>query len=221
LGEFRYSYHFPKRRQKSVLQVAATTEGQLAETVKEELEQISEAAQAGEENEHSEEWLNAFSQEAEEAAALKLAAEEAEEQAGRLITPWEMELKMLEDWLNNPGPARELAEEQLSEKVTEQQVSREKTAEMNFAAAWQVEATEDEENGMGDHSDLPNCRKFLQLRRLHEQSQPLEQLDEVIEKIRRLMIESAETASKEKLGRRKEEEATTATTRSSSREWSR
>jgi ribosomal protein L12E/L44/L45/RPP1/RPP2 len=39
----------------------------------------------------------------------------------------------------------------------------------------------------------------LQLRRLHEQSQPLEQLDEVIEKIRRLMVESAETASKERL----------------------
>jgi hypothetical protein len=89
----------------------ATTEGQLAETVKEELEQILEAAQEEEENEHSEEWLNAFSQEAEEAAALKLAAEEAEEQAGRLITPWEMELKMLEDWLNNPEPAGELTEE--------------------------------------------------------------------------------------------------------------
>jgi hypothetical protein len=58
----------------------------------------------------------------------------------------------------------------LSEKVTEQQVSREKTAEMDFAAAWQVEATVDEEDGMGDHSDLPNHRKFLQLRRLHEQA---------------------------------------------------
>jgi hypothetical protein len=35
---------------------------------------------------------------------------------------------------------------------------------------------------MGDHCDLPICRKILQLRRLHEQSQPLEQLDEVIER---------------------------------------
>jgi hypothetical protein len=94
-----------------VLQVQQQQKDKLAETVKEELEQISEAAQAGEENEHSEEWINAFSKEAEEAAALKLAAEEAEEQAGRLITPWEMELKMLEDWLNNPGPARGLAKE--------------------------------------------------------------------------------------------------------------
>jgi hypothetical protein len=58
---------------------AATTEEQLTATVREEgLEQISEAAQAGEENEHSEEWLNIFSQEAEE-AALKLTVEEAGE----------------------------------------------------------------------------------------------------------------------------------------------
>jgi hypothetical protein len=92
------------------------------------------------ENEHSEEWLNTFSQEAEkkEAAALKLAAEEAEEQADRLITPWEMELEMLEDWLNNPEPAGELAEVELSEKVTEQQVSQEKTAEMKSAAEWKL-----------------------------------------------------------------------------------
>jgi hypothetical protein len=59
---------------------AATTEGQLAETVRGEgLEQISEAAQAGEENEHSKECLNDFSQEAEVAVALKLKAEEAGE----------------------------------------------------------------------------------------------------------------------------------------------
>jgi hypothetical protein len=43
-----------------VLQMKATTEGQLAETVREEeLEQTLEAAQEDEEeNEHSEEWLN-------------------------------------------------------------------------------------------------------------------------------------------------------------------
>jgi hypothetical protein len=101
-----------------------------------------------------------------------------------------MELEMLEDWLNNPEPARELAEFELSEKrMTEQQVSQEETAELKSAAEWQLEATnededEDEEDGMGDHSDLPNGQKFLQLRRLQQQSQPLEQLDEVIEEIR-------------------------------------
>jgi hypothetical protein len=47
-----------------------------------------------------------------------------------------MELEMLEDWLNNPEPAGELAEVELSEKVTEQQVSQEKTAEMKSAAEW-------------------------------------------------------------------------------------
>jgi PIN domain nuclease of toxin-antitoxin system len=97
---------------------------------------------------------------------LKLAAKEAEERADKVITPWEMELKMLEDWLNNPEPARELTEFELSEKrMTEQQVSQEETAELKSAAEWQLEATdeveeEDEEDGMGDHSDLPNAKNF-------------------------------------------------------------
>jgi hypothetical protein len=60
---------------------AATTEEQPVATIKEKgLEQISEVSQAGEENEHSKECLNAFSQEAEEAIALKLTAEEAGEE---------------------------------------------------------------------------------------------------------------------------------------------
>jgi hypothetical protein len=110
LGEFRYSYHLAQEEAEICVAEAATAEaGQPAETVREELEQTLEAAQEEKENEHSEECLNAFSQEAEEAAALKLAAEEAEEQADRLLTPWEMELEMLEDWLNNPEPAGELS----------------------------------------------------------------------------------------------------------------
>jgi DNA replication protein DnaD len=127
LGELEYSYHFAQEEAEvCVADGAATTEEQSAVTVRkeEELEQTLEAAQAEaeEENEHSEEWLNDFSQGAEkkEAVALKLAAKEAKEQAGRFITPWEMELEMLEDWLNNPEPARELTEVELSEKVTEQ-----------------------------------------------------------------------------------------------------
>jgi hypothetical protein len=128
------------------------------------LEQISEAAQEGKENERSEEWLNDFSQGAEkkEATTLKLAVKEAKEQAGRFITPWEMELEMLEDWLNNPELAEERAEVELSEKVTEQQVSQRETIELKSAAEWTLGAIEeDEEDGMGDHDDLPNCRKFL------------------------------------------------------------
>jgi hypothetical protein len=68
----------------------------------------------------------------------------------------------------------------------------------------QVRLEVDKEEGMGDHSDLPMCRKFLQLRRLHEQGQLLDQLDEVIDMIRELMIRSAETVRKGKLSRRKE-----------------
>jgi hypothetical protein len=155
---------------------AATTE-QSAVTVREEeeLEQTLEACPSREadeeENEHSEEWLNNFGQgdEKKEVVALKLATKEAKEKAGRFITPWEMELEMLEDWLNNPEPARELTEVELSEKVTEQKSVKGRLQSMKSPAEWQLEATdEDEEEGMGDHDDLPMCQKFLQLRRLHE-----------------------------------------------------
>jgi hypothetical protein len=76
------------------------------------------------------------------------------------------------------------------------------TAELNFAAEWQAKATE-EENSMGDLVDLPTDKdEEVQPRRLHKESQTLDQLDEVIEKIRRLMLRSAaETASEEELSR--------------------
>jgi hypothetical protein len=52
--------------------------------------------------------------------------------------------------------------------MTEQQVSQEETTKLKFAAEWTLSATKDEEDGKGDHTDLPNCRNVLQLRRLHE-----------------------------------------------------
>jgi hypothetical protein len=56
----------------------------------------------------------------------------------------------------------------------------------------------------GDQVDLPIDKEGVQQRRLHKESQPLEQLDRVIEEIRRLMLRSAhESVSKEKLSRRK------------------
>jgi hypothetical protein len=67
----------------------------------------------------------------------------------------------------------------------------------------QVKLETDEEN-MGDHDDLPNCRNFLQLGRLQKQDQPLEPLDAVIKEINRLMIQSARTASEDRLSRKKE-----------------
>jgi hypothetical protein len=58
---------------------------------------------------------------------------------------------------------------------------------------------------MADLVDLPTDKEEeAQPRRLHKESQPLDQLDEVIEGIIRLMLRStAESASKEKLGGRK------------------
>jgi hypothetical protein len=184
----------------------AKTEGQLAEIVAEELEQISEAAQAGEENEHSKECLDAFSQEAEEAVALKLTAEEAGEDD-----------EHSEEWLNIFSQETEKtatwefeAEEEETDNIIltdlyEQIEALERRVKVQGMHIQQVKLEADEE-GMGDHNDLLMCRKFLQLRRLHEQDQPLGQLDEVIDMIRELMIRSAETVSKETLNRR---EATT------------
>jgi hypothetical protein len=144
---------------------------------------------------------------------LKLTTKEEHED--KMLTPWEKELEILEDWLNHPKPVydyhenivmqmlaeknskeflrnfsegaeqmitavlrhavedeakfqsgeqldeagaeptEEMAEDNLSEKVTEHHISQEnKTAELNFAAGWQVEATK-EKDGMGDLVDLP------------------------------------------------------------------
>ena len=67
-----------------------------------------------------------------------------------------------EEQLEEAGiqPAKgEIVEASMSEQMTEQQISQEdKTAELNFAAGWQVEATE-EENGMGDLVDIPISMK--------------------------------------------------------------
>jgi hypothetical protein len=204
-----------------VLPMQQQKEGQPAVTVK-EMEQMSEAAQ-GEEEEH----------------------------ADKMLTPWEKELEMLEDWLKNPEPVddcqeqtvmqmlaeehskeslrnfsqgdeqmmmtvmprhaaidegkfqseeqleeagiqpaqEEMVEAKLSEGEAEKRLS-DQTAELNFVAEWQAEATE-EENSMGDLVDLPIDKdEEVQLRRLHKESQPLDQLDEVIEGIRRLMLRS-------------------------------
>jgi hypothetical protein len=69
----------------------ATIEGQLAKTLKEVLEQISEAAQgeAEEDDEHFEEWLNIFSQEAEKTATWEFAAEEKDVDNICFVDLWE------------------------------------------------------------------------------------------------------------------------------------
>jgi hypothetical protein len=76
---------------------------------------------------------------------------------------------------------------------------------------------------MGDQDDLPTDKEELQPRRLHKKSQPLEQLDRVIEEIRKLMLRSAARSSQQReLNKREpaivagkkteEEEAATTTT---------
>jgi hypothetical protein len=77
------------------------------------LEKVLEVAQVGEEYDHYEEWLHTFGQEAKKTTALKLTAEE--EQVDVVLTPWEMALEMLEDWLNNPEQAEDHFEESLKD----------------------------------------------------------------------------------------------------------
>jgi hypothetical protein len=87
-------------------------------TVK-ELEKMLEAYQV-EGKEHSEEWLNCFSREAEKEtiAALKLIAEE--EQEYEVLTSWEMELEMLEDWLNYLEPTDDCHEKKVKHMMVEE-----------------------------------------------------------------------------------------------------
>jgi hypothetical protein len=197
--------------------------------------------------------------EKEEMEQTSKSAPTEEEHADELLTLWEMELRMLEDWLDHPeptygcketvmisgeehsvellrnfgqeaeqmetttlrsaaegkdklqsgepleeagdAPAGELAEAKLSEKEAEQQLSG-KTAEMNFAVGWQAKATRDGENRMGDRIDLPICREEVQPRRLHKENQQLEQLDEEVEEIRKMMLRSAAESVSKGMNRR-------------------
>jgi hypothetical protein len=153
-------------------EATTTKEGQLAMTVREEeLEKTLESAQAGDEYEHYEQWLNTFSQEAEETTTLEL-------------------VEAVEEDVDN------ISLDNLYEQI--EALERRVIVHGMHIQQMRLEVDEDD---MGDHDDLPIYRKKMQLRRLHKQIQPLEQLDEVIKKIRRLMIESAENSSKEKLGR--------------------
>jgi hypothetical protein len=139
---------------------ATTIEEKSVVTVKEELEQTLEAAQADEEeNEHSEECLNAFIQEAEEVVALKLTAEEAQEND-----------EHYEEWLNIFSQETEktatwefVAEEEEADNISladlyEKIEALERRVKVQGMHIQQVKLEADEED-MGDHSDLPMCQK--------------------------------------------------------------
>jgi hypothetical protein len=74
------------------------------------------------EKEHSEEWLKIFSQEVEGeiAAALKLKARKEEEHADNMLTPWEKELEMMEDWLNHLELVDDCHEERVMQMLAEE-----------------------------------------------------------------------------------------------------
>jgi hypothetical protein len=93
----------------------------------------------------------------------------------------------------------ELTEEtNMSEKEAEQQLTDE-TAELEPTTGWKDNATKEEENNIQDQYYLPTDKEELQPRRLYKKSQPLEQLDRVIEKIRELMLRSVEVDNKGKM----------------------
>ena len=99
-------------------------------------------------------------------------------------------------------PAEEMEATKLPQEEVEQWFSEE-IAELDFAVEWPLSATKKDKYSRGDRSYFPIEKTTVRQRRLHTKSQPLEQLDEVIEEIRRLMLSSAvETANNEKLSRR-------------------
>jgi hypothetical protein len=73
--------------------------------------------------------------------------------------------------------------------------------ELKSAIEWKLDVTRGYKDNMGDQVDLPTDEKKVQQRRLHKKSQPLEQLDRVIEEIKKLMLRSAEVVNKEELNR--------------------
>jgi hypothetical protein len=92
----------------------------------------------------------------------------------------------------------ELTKANLSEEEVEQQLDDE-TTELNSAADWKLDATKGDKDSMGDRVYMPIDKygeKEVQQRRLHKKSQPLEQLDRVIEETRKMMLRSAETMAK-------------------------
>jgi hypothetical protein len=178
--------------------------------------------------EHSTELLKIFSQEAEReiTAALEPAAEEEADNID-FVELYE-ELESLERRIDmqsrhiqqikletgrgvyQPGEKleevgveptqEEMTEANLSEEEAEQQLSDE-TAELESAAGWKAKATGDE-GIKGDQVDLTIDKEEVQQSSLQNKDQPVEQLDEMIEEIRSLMLGSAqEPVSRRRLNR--------------------
>jgi hypothetical protein len=186
------------------------------ETVKEEeeVEQTLMFSQ-GEEEEHSTELLKIFSEEfeTEMTAALESATEEEADsmdfadlyeelealEKRVMVQSFHIQQAKLEEVGSMTTGEMEVAE--LPQEEAEQKFSDE-TAKLESTVEWPLSAIKRDKDSRGDRADLPIEKIEVRQRRLHTKSQPLEQLDEVIEEIRRLMLSSTiETASNEKLSR--------------------
>ena len=64
--------------------------------------------------------LKIFSQEAEQEITTALEAATKEENEDKMLTPWEMELEMLEDWLNHLEPVDDCHEEAVMQMIAEE-----------------------------------------------------------------------------------------------------
>jgi len=106
--------------------------------------------------------------------------------------------EQLEGVVLEPMP-EELTEVNMLEESKQQLIGE--TVELNFTTRWKDSDTR-EENDMRDHDDLSTDKEELQPRILHKENQPLEQLDRVIEEIRKLILRSMQEAvSKRELRR--------------------
>jgi hypothetical protein len=74
----------------------------------------------GAEEEHSVEILKSFSQEAKQGITTSLKVVAEEEHADKMLTPWEMELEMMEDWLNHPEPVDNYREKTVMQMLAEE-----------------------------------------------------------------------------------------------------
>jgi len=110
---------------------------------KEEMGQTSEPDPA-EEGEHSAEMIEIFSQKVEQGVTTALEVVAEEEHADKMLTPWDMELEMLEDWLNHPEPIDDCHEQTVMQMLAEENSEEwlnifiqeaEKTATLELAAA--------------------------------------------------------------------------------------
>jgi len=69
---------------------------------------------------------------------------------------------------------------------------------------WQVNTTIYEGDTLGDQCDFPKDKGYMQQYSLQQKNQPMEQLDEVVEEIRKLMLDSTEElVSMRKMGNKK------------------